>query len=94
MSADTFAAACCRCCHCVAVFQSDWTREKADAFDIIISQHGPDSRSIPFASALSLKGPQTFCCVTQDEEGLAIDLKNGFVERLKAIQFQLDAMSK
>lgn len=50
------------------------------------------SRNVAFGSRLDLKGPQSIVAVTNDEEGLAVDLKNGLVERLKAISLQLDAM--
>lgn len=50
------------------------------------------SRNVSFGSRLDLKGAQSIVCVTNDEEGLAVDLKNGLVERLKAISMQLDAM--
>jgi hypothetical protein len=69
--------------------KSEWTKEKAAAWDVIVAQ---PTGSTPFASAISLQGPQTFCAVTNDEENLAVDLKNGLVERLKAITMQLDAM--
>lgn len=69
--------------------KSEWTKEKAAAWDTIVSQ---PTGSTPFASGIALQGPQTFCAVTNDEENLAVDLKNGLVERLKAITMQLDAM--
>ena len=72
--------------------KADWDKEKQNAWDVIIAQHGANSKSIPFASRIDLKGPQIFCCVTNDEEGLQVDLKNGLVERLKAISQQLEAM--
>jgi hypothetical protein len=67
----------------------DWDRSKQHAWDVIVSR---PSGSMPFASRIELKGPQTFCVVTNDEEGLAVDLKNGLVERLKAISMQLESM--
>jgi len=75
--------------------KGEWDAEKAAAWDAIVVQHGAHAaRSQPFASQLDLKskGPHMFVCLTQDEQGLQVDLKNGLVERLKAISLQLDAM--
>lgn len=68
--------------------RADWNAEKQAAWDTIIARPG----STPFASKIELKGTQTYCVVTNDEEGLAVDLKNGLVERLKAITMQLESM--
>ena len=72
--------------------KADWTSDKQRAWDVIVQQHGPNARSTPFASRIELKGAQTFCLSSSEEEGLAVDLKNGLAERLKAISMQLAAM--
>lgn len=73
-----------------AVCDQDWDREKAAAWDVLVSR--PGSSLVSFGSRIELKGPQMFCAVTNEEEGLMVDLKNGLVERLKAITLQLDSM--
>jgi hypothetical protein len=72
--------------------KAEFNAQKQAAWDTIIAQQVPNSRSIPFAKNLELKGQQVFVALTQDEEGLQVDLKNGLVERLKAISMQLEAM--
>lgn len=69
--------------------RADFDAEKQAAWDTLVSR---PTGTRPFASALGLQGKQTFCVVTNDEEGLAVDIKNGLVERLKAITMQLEAM--
>lgn len=67
--------------------KGDWSKEKQEAWDTIVSRPGVT----PFAEHLALKGAQTFCAVTNDEE-LTVSLQNGLVERLKMITAQLEAM--